>query len=110
MAIRAEKRPLRCLRRDSTDTPVAIGGTVDSYGAPCYGWGVVNVQMLLTQAGTLVIYQRLRASSTWIAVATYALAAAGSVSDVVPVTGEQVRALFTNGGVQQSPEILVSLA
>jgi hypothetical protein len=89
---------------------VGIAGTVDSFGAPSYGWEVVTLFADLAQAGTVEVYQRLRGSSSWALTNQYVYAAAGILSDVVQVTGEQVRVLFTNGGVAQKPEMIFGLA
>lgn len=109
MAVGELRRPLRFLRRDSTYANVGAGGTVTG-GAPSYGRTVVTIYMSLAQAGTLVVYQRLRANSTFAAVGTYPLAAAGVVSTSVQITGEHVEVIFTNGGVAQKPELLIGLA
>ncbi len=110
MAVKPGKRPLRIFRRNALDAQLAIAGTADSFNAPSYGWEVVTLFMRLTQAGTLEVYQRLRSNSTYVLTDQYVFAAAGMLRDTVQVTGEHVRVLFTNGGVAQSPEILVGLA
>lgn len=105
-----QRRPMRIFRRNSADSAIAIAGTAESYVAPSYGWTSIPISMRLTQAGTLEIYQRQRSSSSWMLTDQFVYAAAGVLRTTVQVTDEQVRALFTNGGVQQTPEILVGLA
>lgn len=104
------KRPYRFYRYDTTDGALGIAGVEDSGGAPSYGWETISIHMVLTQAGTLVVYQRLRASSTWAITNTFAYLAAGVLDTVIPVTAEMVKIIFTNGGVAQAPEILCGLA
>jgi len=110
MSVKPPKRPLRVFRRNADDTQMIAGATADSYNAPSYGWEVATLFMRLTQAGTLAVYQRLRGSSTYVLTDQYAFLAAGVLRDTVQVTGEHIRVLFTNGGVAQTPEILVGLA
>lgn len=110
MTTAIETRPLAIWRRDSADSAIGASAAVNSGVAPAYGWGAISVFMRCPGgAGTLTIEQRLRRSSTWVTTDTFALGAAGVVSDVAVRTGELVRLVFTNGGTQQTPEILVGL-
>jgi hypothetical protein len=101
---------MRILRNNSASAQTGANATIDSFVAPSYGWTVVPILMTLTQAGTLEIYQRLRSNSSWSLTDQFILPAAGIVRTSVQITGEQVRALFTNGGVAQTPELLIAMA
>lgn len=108
MAVTA-RRPLAFWRLDAAGSALGIGAAVNSGVAPAKGFEAMTVWMRLVQAGTLEIQQRLRASSTWVTTNTYALPGAGVVSDAVLRSGELVRAVFTNGGVAQTPELILEL-
>lgn len=110
MSTALTERPLPIWRRDSSGSPVATSGSINSGVAPALGWGAVSVYMRLPSGGgTLTIQQRMRRSSTWATTDTFTLAAAGVLSDLAVRTGELVRAVFTNGATQQTPEIIVGL-
>ncbi len=110
MARVSQRRPMRILRNNSASSQTAIAGTIDSFGAPSYGWTVVTILMTLTQAGTLEIYQRLRSDSSWTLTDQFVYAGAGVLRTSVQITGEQARALFTNGAVAQTPQLLIGMA
>jgi len=113
MPAKIARRPLRILRSDSLDVALnpfpGAGSTIDSVGAPCFGWQVLTLFSRHTQACTIQVFQRLRANSTFQVTDTWVYAGAGVLRAVVQLTGEHVRVLFTNGGVAQSPELICAM-
>jgi len=108
---RALRRQMRIFRRDALDLPLAGGGTAGTEVAPSYGFDEIRVfGRLPAGGGTLEVFQFLRANSTPVATNTIVLGAPGFMDASFPRTGELVAVSFTNGGVAQAPELLVTLA
>ena len=112
MPARTSRRPLRILRYDTTDNggvPLAGGGLIDSFGAPCFGWQVLTIYLRVALASQIEVYQRLRANSAWALTDQWIFLGATTQRVVVRLTGEHVRVLFTNGVGPQTPELVCTL-